>query len=72
MDNNTSIVQRLNAISHAVKAPLLAEMLQLDLVTVYKMARLGELPSYRIGYSVRFDPREVAKWLQASTKEVVQ
>lgn len=33
--------------------------------TIYRWAQLGTLPSKRIGYIVRFDPSEVAKFLRS-------
>lgn len=30
--------------------------------SIYKQARAGSIPSYRIGTSVRFDPKKLCEW----------
>jgi excisionase family DNA binding protein len=57
-------VDKIEAIDHPLKAPDLAFLLGLSLQRVYKMARKHEIPSYRFGTSVRFDPQAVADWLR--------
>jgi len=47
-----------------MKAPELATILSVSKITIYKRAKAGEIPSFQIGTSVRFDPAEVAKWLR--------
>jgi type I restriction enzyme R subunit len=34
-------------------------------VTVFKQAKAGRIPAFRVGTCVRFDPRAVAQWLRA-------
>jgi excisionase family DNA binding protein len=63
-----TIIQQLNAISRPVKASVLAEMLGLSKITVYKMAAKGSIPSFRIGTAVRFDCRAVARWLAGAVQ----
>jgi excisionase family DNA binding protein len=43
----------------------LAEILAVSKITIYKMAKAGRVPSFRIGTAVRFDPFEVSKWLRS-------
>ena len=31
---------------------------------VYRLAQLRQIPHYRIGGTVRFDPQEIAEWLE--------
>ena len=43
----------------------LAELLQLNVKTVERMARTGRLPSLRVCGRVRFRPSDIASWLAA-------
>jgi excisionase family DNA binding protein len=62
----SSLPQRIEEIRRAMTATEVAELLAVSPITVYKMAKAGRLPSFRIGTSVRFDPRAVAEWLRAN------
>jgi excisionase family DNA binding protein len=42
----------------------LAGFLNISKVTIFKQAKAGRIPSFRIGTSVRFDPKAVARWLR--------
>jgi excisionase family DNA binding protein len=59
-----SLPDQIERISHALTATELAEWLAVSRITVFKLAKAGRIPSFRIGTCVRFDPREVAKWLR--------
>jgi len=48
----------------ALTANELAGMLTVSKVTIFKQAKAGRIPSFRIGTCVRFDPRSVAQWLR--------
>ena len=48
----------------ALTAKQLAEMLNISPKTVFKMAKAGRIPSFRIGTAVRFDARLVIDWLR--------
>ena len=61
-----SLPQRIEEIRRAMTATEVAELLEVSPITVYKMAKAGWLPSFRVGTSVRFDPRAVAEWLRAN------
>jgi len=41
-----------------------AEYLQLDEHTVYRMARKGEIPAYKIAGQWRFKKKLIEKWLE--------
>lgn len=41
-----------------------AELLGFHIKYIYEIAREGIIPSYQIRGGVRFDPRELAVWLQ--------
>jgi excisionase family DNA binding protein len=58
------IVAKLKALRGLIGARTVAELLGLKPATVYKMARLNQVPCFRVGYSIRFDPSAIASWLQ--------
>jgi excisionase family DNA binding protein len=48
----------------ALTAKQLAEMLNISPKTIFKLAKAGRIPSFRIGTAVRFDGRLVIDWLR--------
>jgi len=48
----------------AMTAVQLAELLNVSKITIFKQAKAGRIPSFRIGTCVRFDPQAVATWLR--------
>jgi excisionase family DNA binding protein len=48
----------------ALNAKQLAEVLNISPKTVFKLAKAGRIPSFRVGTAVRFDPRLVVDWLR--------
>ncbi len=60
----SSLPDRIEQCGHALTAVELAELLAVSRVTVFKLAKRGRIPSFRIGTCVRFDPRAVADWLR--------
>jgi len=59
-----SLVERIERMGRALTAEELAEMLTVSRITIFKQAKAGRIPSFRIGTCVRFDPRAVAQWLR--------
>ena len=59
-----SLADRIERIERALTATELAEMLAVSKITIFKHAKAGRIPSFRIGTCVRFDPRAVAQWLR--------
>ncbi len=59
-----SLADRIERIGRALTANELAEMLTVSKITIFKQAKAGRIPSFRIGTCVRFDPRSVAQWLR--------
>jgi excisionase family DNA binding protein len=45
-------------------AKQLAGMLNISPKTVFKLAKAGPIPSYRVGSAVRFEARHVIDWLR--------
>lgn len=42
-----------------------AELLDLSVHRVYQLAKLGTIPSIRVGRTLRFDPDTMVAWLRA-------
>ena len=58
------LADRIERMGRALTANELAEMLTVSKITIFKQAKAGRIPSFRIGTCVRFDPRSVAQWLR--------
>ena len=48
----------------ALTAMQLAGLLNISEKTIFKMAKAGRIPSFRVGTSVRFDGKLVVDWLR--------
>jgi excisionase family DNA binding protein len=59
-----SLANRIERMGRALTADELAEMLTVSRITIFKLAKTGRIPCFRIGTCVRFDPRAVAAWLR--------
>jgi excisionase family DNA binding protein len=58
------LADRIERIGRALTANELAEMLTVSRITIFKQAKAGRIPSFRVGTCVRFDPRSVSQWLR--------
>jgi excisionase family DNA binding protein len=61
----TSIAEEIRATKGALTIPRLAQLLNMSPRSLYDHVDRGTLPAYRIGTSVRLDPKATADWLQA-------
>ena len=59
-----NLIEELEAGSGGIKISDLAAILGVDDKHFYRIAARGQLPSFRVGGAVRFDPQDVAKWLR--------
>lgn len=59
-----SLPDQIERIPHALTAAELAQWLAVSRITVFKLAKRGTLPSFRIGSCVRFSPVTIARWLR--------
>lgn len=64
MSEVLSLPDQVERIGHALTAVELANLLAVSRITVFKQAKAGRIPCFRIGSCVRFDPRAVAQWLR--------
>jgi excisionase family DNA binding protein len=53
----------------ALTAKQLGEILNVSPKTIFKLARAGRIPSFRISTAVRFDARLVIDWLRQQRTE---
>ena len=60
----TKKIARISRDRGAITAKELAKMLGISPKTIFKLARVGRIPSFRIGTAVRFDARLVIDWLR--------
>ena len=65
MSEVQSLPDQIEGIPHALTAAELATLLAVSRITVFKLAKAGRIPCFRIGSCVRFDPRAVAAWLRS-------
>jgi excisionase family DNA binding protein len=62
-DKNVGIKEHFLAFSRpSMEAKDVADILGVDKGSIYKLARSGIIPCFRIGTLVRFDPKKLAEW----------
>jgi excisionase family DNA binding protein len=64
MTSNLSLADQIAMTGHALTANELSKILAVSHVTIFKQAKAGRIPSFRIGTCVRFDPKTTADWLR--------
>jgi excisionase family DNA binding protein len=55
----------LSCLPKLVGAAVFAESIGCSCKHVYDLAQKGRIPHYRIGDLIRFDPHEIAEWLES-------
>jgi excisionase family DNA binding protein len=58
------LADQIEQTGHAMTADQLARVLSVSRITIFKQAKAGRIPSFRIGTCVRFDPKTTADWLR--------
>jgi excisionase family DNA binding protein len=58
------LIEALKSRTGALKVAEVAKLFGVTPQHIYRMAARGSIPSFRISGAVRFDPDEVASWLQ--------
>jgi excisionase family DNA binding protein len=58
------LVELVEKKTEALRVNDVAPILGVSIQQVYKMAANGQIPSFRVGCSVRFDPQDFAMWLK--------
>jgi len=64
MTTPLTLADQIEKTGHALTADELAKVLAVSRITIFKQAKAGRIPSFRIGTCVRFDPKFVAQWLR--------
>jgi excisionase family DNA binding protein len=56
----------------ALRVAEVAQILDVSIKKIYRMAAKGQIPSLKISSSIRFDPHDIAAWLksQSSTNPI--
>ena len=62
-----TLADQIEKLGRALTAEDLARVLTVSPITIYKAAKQGRIPSFRIASCVRFDPLAVAAWLRSQT-----
>jgi excisionase family DNA binding protein len=62
---NPNLIEQLEARHGAMRVADLTALLGVDDKHIYRMAARGQMPSFRLGGAVCFDPQEIAKWLRS-------
>jgi excisionase family DNA binding protein len=58
-----SIKERIDSFGRALEAKELATLFNVTEDLIYKQARTGVMPSFKIGTLVRFDPKALCEWI---------
>jgi excisionase family DNA binding protein len=64
MSDARDLPGQIERVGHALTANELSKILAVSPITLYKMAKAGRIPSFRIGSAVRFCPKTIADWLR--------
>lgn len=59
-----SLRDRIVAFGRALTAAEAANLFGVSEAMIHKQARIGNIPSFRIGTSVRFDPKALIDWFE--------
>lgn len=59
-----TLADRIERTARALTADELSKILTVSRIPIFKQAKAGRIPSFRIGTCVRFDPRAIANWLR--------
>jgi excisionase family DNA binding protein len=57
-------------VEHPMTPEDVAVLLQIDRETVYRMARRGELPAFKVSNRWRFLPSHLQRWMEEQEREV--
>jgi hypothetical protein len=53
------------SIDHGLTAAELSKIIGVPARTIYRQAKAGLIPSFHVGFAVRFDPHVIGAWLRA-------
>jgi excisionase family DNA binding protein len=58
------LCQQLRAVKKAMTVSEVADLLHVSERHIYALVQKGEIPSFKVGSAVRFDPESLWTWLQ--------
>jgi len=61
---SSGIIEGMENTPHALTVREVAEFFNVSAMTIYRLAKAGHIPSFRVGNSLRFDPKALASWLR--------
>ena len=64
MNIRSSLAVDLEKMTQALRASELARILSTSKMTIYRLVKQGNIPYFRVGGLIRFDPQAVADWLR--------
>jgi excisionase family DNA binding protein len=59
-----NLIESIAARKTAFKVEELAETLNCSKEKLYDLVKAGRIPYFRLGSMIRFDPKEISKWLK--------
>ena len=62
--DNCDMAARIEQWPRAISGRELSVLLDMSQSKIFSLAKRGELPHYKVGNSVRFDPPATAQWLR--------
>jgi excisionase family DNA binding protein len=62
--HSSGLAEQVEKTTHALTVPEVAKLCSTSTMTIYRQVKQGRIPHFRIGDSVRFDPKTLAGWLQ--------
>lgn len=61
-DKIPSIEERLMSFDRAMTSKEVSEIFNLHQDSIRRQARRGDIPSFRVGTAIRFDPKKLRDW----------
>ena len=61
---SSGLIEGIEKKQRALTAREVAEFFRVSDMTIYRLAKAGSIPSFKIGNSLRFDPKVLASWLR--------
>jgi excisionase family DNA binding protein len=58
------LAEQIEKLGHALSVDELAALLQLSDETIRRQVKQGTIPYFKVGMTIRFDPKQTAKWLR--------
>jgi excisionase family DNA binding protein len=73
MEERMHLAEIVEGKKEALRVVEVAQILDVSIKKIYRMAAKGQIPSLKISSSIRFDPHDIAAWLrnQSSTNSIL-